>query len=281
MSALTRWRLDLAYDGSSFHGFAEQPGHETVVGALRAQLGRLLRMDPSPVVVGAGRTDAGVHALAQVVHCDLPNPLFNDDRGDDADRLMRSVNKVLAGRVVVRSAAPVDSTFHARFSATWRRYRYLVVEDSSPLEMLARVAWGVEGPIDVAAMNEACSLILGEHDFGSFCKRPAAAPAGVALRRVVTEARWSEIGDPWSLTIAGPRIWRLDIQAGSFCHQMVRSLVGAMVAIGTGKLEIDVFAERLDNPGRQSLPSPAPPSGLALVGVGYGRVAADPSGFVS
>jgi len=280
-AALTRWRLDLAYDGSSFHGFAEQPGQETVVGVLRAQLARMLRLDPAPSIVGAGRTDAGVHALAQVVHVDLPSPLFPDERGDEAARLIRSLNRVLARRVVVARAAPVERTFHARFSATWRRYRYLVVEDAAPLEFLARIAWGVEGPLDLRAMNEACESLLGEHDFGSFCRRPATAAPGVPQRRLVTEAHWREVEDPWVLAPGRPRVLRFDVQANSFCHQMVRSLTSTLVGIGAGTLDPAVLTSRLREPRREGLPSPAPAAGLALVAVGYGRVARDPSGFVS
>jgi tRNA pseudouridine38-40 synthase len=279
-AGLTRWRLDVAYDGSSFRGFAEQRDRDTVVGALRSQLARALRLDMPPEVVGAGRTDAGVHALGQVVHCDLPEPLF-DEPGDDAERLRRRLNGALRGRVVVLAAARAEPGFHARFSASWRAYRYLVVDQRDALGFLAAVAWAVEGPLDVAAMGAAAELVVGEHDFRAFCKRPDRASADEPLRREVLQATWSDRTDTLDLAPAGARLWRFDVVANAFCHQMVRSLVGAMVAIGQGRFELSRFAERLDGVSREGLAAPAPAAGLALVGVGYGRVAGGPAGSVS
>ena len=115
-----RWRLEIAYDGTEFFGFAEQPGQRTVVGELRRVLARTCRLVEPPLVVGAGRTDRGVHAYAQVVHVDLPDPLFPDDRGDPTDRLRRSLNGQLGGAITVRRMILVDPSFHARFSATER-----------------------------------------------------------------------------------------------------------------------------------------------------------------
>jgi tRNA pseudouridine38-40 synthase len=115
-------------------------------------------MVEAPLVVGAGRTDRGVHAYAQVIHVDLPDPLFPDDRGDPADRLRTSLNGQLGGAITVRRMLLVDPTFHARFSATERAYRYLVVlSESAPLTLISRIAWVVRGELDVDAMNEGAS----------------------------------------------------------------------------------------------------------------------------
>src|ERR1700678_685198 len=124
VGATQRWRLDLAYDGQAFNGFAFQPHRDTVVGLLRSTLARTLRLDHEPVIVGAGRTDAGVHAYHQVVHVDLPSAA--KVRSLDADRLRDSLNKQLRGRVQILSIGAVADEFHARFSATWGGIAYLV-----------------------------------------------------------------------------------------------------------------------------------------------------------
>ncbi len=265
--ATRRWRLDLAYDGRAFSGFAYQPRLETVAGALRAVLARTLRLESEPVIVGAGRTDAGVHALHQVVHVDLPAPPRT--RGAlEPDRLVTSLNAQLRGRVHVLAATPVEDTFHARFSATWRAYRYLVCVDGPRLDALDALCWSVPGPLDLATMNAAATATLGSHDFRSFCRRaPRSAPED-PITRLVHEARWRVVADPFDLVAQG-RFVRLDIRAQSFCHTMVRSLVSTMVAIGQGRLAPDTVASRLEVPGRDRLPAPAPPAGLALVAVGY------------
>jgi tRNA pseudouridine38-40 synthase len=285
-AGLARWRLDIAYDGSSFRGFAEQRDRDTVVGALRAELARTLRLASAPEVVGAGRTDAGVHALGQVVQCDLPDPLFGADAdadadGDDAERLRRRLNGALRGRVVVLAASRAEAGFHARFSATSRSYRYLVVEGRDVPDFLSSIAWPVNGPLDVASMSTAAALVVGEHDFRAFCKRPDGLSADEPLLRVVHSAAWAERSDDLDLAPAGARLWRFDVTANAFCHQMVRSLVGAMVAVGRGALPLGEFADRLSDPRREGLPAPAPAAGLALVAVNYGRVARAPGESVS
>ncbi|MDE3064176.1 MAG: tRNA pseudouridine(38-40) synthase TruA [Acidobacteriota bacterium] len=266
----TRWRLDLAYDGRGLRGFAPQRGLDTVVGLLGEALARTLRLPEPPAIVGAGRTDAGVHALGQVVHVDLVVPLFPDDRGPEARRLADSLNAQLAGRVRVLDVTEVPATFHARFSATWRAYRYLVLESAPPaLELTSSWSWAVAGPLDLAAMNRAGASALGEHDFRSFCRRPDGAPPEEPLVRRVLELSWERRPDEWTLAPQGAGALRLWIRASAFCHQMVRSLTSTMVAIGQGRLAEATLAERLAVPRREGLPAPAPAAGLALVAVGY------------
>jgi tRNA pseudouridine38-40 synthase len=270
LSATTRWRLDLAYDGRGLHGFALQRGFDTVVGLLSDALARSLRLSAPPLIVGAGRTDAGVHALGQVVHVDLATPFFADERGPEVERLRASLNSQLAGRVHVRAVTPVAATFHARHSATWRAYRYLVLETPPPaLELTAAWSWAVEGPLDVEAMNRAGNCAVGAHDFRAFCRRPDATSPDAPLVRQVLELSWERRGDEWTLAPEGAAALRLWIRATSFCHQMVRSLTSTMVAIGQGRLEESAIADRLARPRRDGLPSPAPAGGLALVAVGY------------
>lgn len=279
--ATQRWRLDLAYDGHAFHGFAYQPQFSTVVGVLRATLASTLHMDHEPVIVGAGRTDAGVHAFAQVVHVDLPTRLFAKDRGPDSERLMRSLNKQLRGRIRVLAARVVDDTFHARFSATWREYRYLTLEVSPPgLRLTNAWSWSVEGPLDVMAMNGACEAIVGTHDFRAFCRRPTNSSADEPLIRRVLDARWQRLEDHWSLSPTNAPAVRFTIRAESFCHNMVRCLTSTVVSIGQGRLDQNTLKVRLESLNREHLPPPAPAEGLSLIGVGYEEFAGGPSGFV-
>lgn len=273
--------MDLAYDGRGLHGFAEQPDHPTVVGLLRETLTRTLRLSEPPMIVGAGRTDAGVHAFAQVIHVDLPPQLFPDLRGDETERLMRSINMQLAGRVRILKVQRVDDNFHARFSATWRAYRYLVVESEGPaLDLTAHLAWMTPGPIDIDLLNDAAALLVGEHDFRAFCRRAPGTTLADPLRRDVTSAQWRRVPDELGIHPSGAPVLRLDIQANAFCHQMVRSLTATMIAIGQGKVPISVISERFESGNRDGLPSPAPAQGLSLIGVGYSEFAGGPSGFV-
>jgi tRNA pseudouridine38-40 synthase len=269
LGATQRWRLDLAYDGRAFSGFAHQPGKETVVGALRHALATTLRLADEPAVVGAGRTDAGVHALGQVVHVDLP--ARPPTRGPlEPARLVASLNAQLRGRVRVLAARPVPDDFHARFSARWRAYRYLVLEDGPALAWTDALCWSVAGPLDLAAMGEAASDLVGSHDFRAFCRRAPRTAPGDPITRLVHEARWARVADDLRLTPSGTFV-RLDVRAQSFCHNMVRALTSTMVAIGQGRLAPDTIRRRLAAPSRDRLPALAPPGGLALVEVGYGE----------
>ncbi len=276
-----RWRLDLAYDGNGFTGFAFQPEFTTVVGLLRETLASTLHMSEEPLVVGAGRTDTGVHAFAQVVHVDLPVQLFATNRGPDRERLMRSLNKQLRGRIRVIRADPVSDEFHARFSATWREYRYLLLEATPPaLEVNASWSWSVEGPLDLTAMNGACADIIGTHDFRAFCRRPTNSEPGEPLLRHVIGARWERLEDEWGMSPNNAPAVRLTIRATSFCHNMVRCLTSTMVAIGQRRLPQNAVKQRLESLKRDHLPPPAPAGGLSLIGVGFDEFAGGPSGFV-
>jgi len=266
--ATQRWRLDLAYDGRAFSGFAYQPQRDTVAGLLRQTLATTLRLDHEPIVVGAGRTDAGVHAFKQVVHVDLP---AGARLALEGEALVRSLNRQLRGRIQVLRAEPVDHDFHARFSALWREYRYLVLESAPPgLESTEAWSWSVQGPLDLAAMNRVATSIVGTHDFRAFCQRPPRAAKDEPLRRHVLEAYWERLGDAWVVSPRRAPVARLTIRAESFCHNMVRCLVSTMVAIGQGRLPEGEVGARLESFDRHRLPAPAPAAGLALIDVGYG-----------
>jgi len=261
----------VAYDGAAFRGFALQPEIPTVAGALRVALGRTARLPEPPALTCAGRTDAGVHARGQVVHVDLP-PIPFDGVG-----LARALNRQLGPSIVVLSATAVSDQFDARRSATARRYRYLVWNAAAPDPLLAPTTWHVRDPLDLRAMSAAADVLLGTHDFRAFCRRkPGTSPDEPIVRRV-TRAKWSlgsgpEVAD--ATDIAGGRLLRFDIEANSFCHQMVRSVVGSLVEVGRGMGNAATLLERLRSATRHRAADPAPALGLCLVSVRYDEPAA-------
>jgi len=251
---MPRVRLTVAYDGGPFRGFAANPGVRTVMGDLSAAIATVVR---KPVdLTGAGRTDAGVHAWGQVVSADLPDRL---DLGD----LVRRLNKLCAPSIAVRDAEWVDDDFDARFSASYRQYRYDIWNAPTPNPLLAGRAWFVHQPLTLWAMNAACDPLIGEHDFTSFCRRPKVGdvePAPSMVRRVLW-ARWSELDDPAHL--------RFEIRGAAFCHQMVRSIVGTLVDVGLGKASPGDVRGILVARDREAAGQVAPPYGLVLWEVGY------------
>ncbi len=274
-AALQRWRLLLAYDGAAFRGFAAQPEVPTVAGALRLALERTARLREAPVITCAGRTDAGVHARGQVVHVDLPGALPFDGVG-----LARALNRQLAPEVVVRRAEAVGPDFDARRSATARSYRYLIWNAAAPDPLLAPVAWHVRQPLDLVSMRTASDVLLGTHDFRSFCRRPVGSDPARPLVRRVTTARWNIDTGPEAVDAAAggeARLLRFEITAASFCHQMVRSLVGSLVGVGRGQENTAGLMDQLRAVSRHRMPDPAPAHGLCLVSVAYGPAAGGPS----
>ncbi len=290
--ATVRWRLLVAYDGSAFRGFAAQPGVPTVAGALAEALARTTRAPSAPMVTCAGRTDAGVHARGQVVHVDLPATLPSV-RAEGGERpmgpraLVHALNRQLAPAVVVRRAEPAPPGFDARHSATARRYRYLVLNAAVPDPLFAPVAWHVADPLDLRSMAAAADAVIGEHDFRAFCRRAPGTTVAEPITRRVTWARWAEAGSceladaaagGWDGAGAGEgaapgartRLLRFEIEAGSFCHQMVRSLVATLVDAGRGRANAATVMTMLRSGTRAGAPRPAPAHGLCLVAVAYG-----------
>jgi tRNA pseudouridine38-40 synthase len=248
--ATVRLRLDVAYDGSGFHGFAENRGVRTVAGELRAALERVLG---HPVELScAGRTDAGVHARGQVVTFDTRRPV-------EPVRLRDALCGLLGPEVVVRWVREVPGDFDARFSARSRTYRYRVLNTEVPDPFLAATSWWVPAHLDRVALAESCPPLLGEHEFSSFCRRPRGAE--VSLVRRVRSARWSE---------PLPGLLEFEIRATAFCHQMVRSIVGLLVDVGRGRRTPADVTAALAARDRAAVPSVAPPHGLVLWEVDYG-----------
>jgi tRNA pseudouridine38-40 synthase len=270
----------LAYDGSAFRGFAAQPNQQTVAGTLAEALARTTRLDEAPPIVCAGRTDAGVHARGQVVHVDLPAELPKIRRSGTtkqmgADDLVGALNRQIAPRVVVKEAAPAPDGFDARRSATARRYRYLIWNGPVPDPLLAPIAWHVSADLDLKTMAAASDVLVGEHDFAAFCRRPPGTAKEERLVRRVRRAGWTVSAGP-EIDDAGTnerarsgRLLRFDIEADSFCHQMVRSLVAELVEVGKGGPTAADVVAFLKAGDRSGLPAPAPPNGLCLVSVTY------------
>ncbi|MHB1782327.1 MAG: tRNA pseudouridine(38-40) synthase TruA [Acidimicrobiales bacterium] len=254
--------LGLAYDGAGFHGFAAQPGQRTVAGLLVSAFSQLGAGEVS--VTCAGRTDAGVHALAQVVHVDVPSSVVDRRRqgaahGDGLPWLAKALSGLCGPEVAIWRAAVAPEGFDARRSAVARRYRYELATGDRVDPLCRHSAWHVDRPLDIALLRLAADPLVGEHDFSAFCRRPPGHPVG-PITRVVHDARWE---------VTGPASLRFEIEAGSFCHQMVRSIVGALVAVGEGRLRPSDIAALLRRASREGAPSLSPPHGLYLAAVRY------------
>jgi tRNA pseudouridine38-40 synthase len=262
--------LTVAYDGTDFHGFAESNDVATVMGMLRATLEQILQ---TPLrLTAAGRTDAGVHGWGQVVTGRIPATA-------DLERLQRSVNRMCAPSIAIRSAEWVDDDFDARFSATSRAYRYDVWNDRQPNPLLARTSWHVPEPLDLEAMNAAAGHLLGQHDFASFCRRPKVAEGqpDKSLVRILRQAEWHRVGRDVSARSrrdssgdeAQSSVVRFEVAATSFCHQMVRSIVGTLVDVGRGRRTPESLPATHAAFDRSAAGPVAPPNGLVLWHVGY------------
>ena len=252
-----RWRLDLAYDGAGFSGWARQPGLRTVQGELETWVTRVLRLSDRVTLVCAGRTDTGVHARGQVAHVDLPVEVVDDDGALLARRLLR----VLPPDVAVRSVRPAPEGFDARFGAVWRRYVYRLSDGGRPLDPLRRheVAT-VPATLDLDRLNAAAPVLLGLRDFGAFCKRRV----GATTIRTLLELTGTRVPD-------GPTagVLELTVRADAFCHSMVRSLVGALVSVSSGQRDVDWLRAVTAAAGRSSDVQVMPAKGLTLEEVGY------------
>jgi len=258
-----RLRLDLGYDGTGFSGWAIQPGLRTVQGTLQTALGTVLRC-PSPRLTVAGRTDAGVHARGQVAHVDLDPAALSAIQGrmDSPEAaLLRRLAGLLPPDVVVHRARPAPPGFDARFAALHRRYAYRLADDVARVDPLRRTTvvrhrW----PLDVAAMAAAAVRLVGQHDFAAFCKPREGATTTRTLQVL-------EVERPAQGTDAGLVV--LDVQADAFCHSMVRSLTGALLAVGEGRRPVGWPASLLAGRRRDAAAHLAPAHGLTLEHVSY------------
>ncbi|WP_436492368.1 tRNA pseudouridine(38-40) synthase TruA [Actinokineospora sp. HUAS TT18] len=244
---LVRVRLDIAYDGTEFSGWARQPSRRTVCGVLEDTLSLVLRHDVRLTV--AGRTDAGVHATGQVAHADLPADV-------DLSTLVPRLARALPADVRVPAIRVVPSAFDARFGALRRHYVYRICDNQAAADPLLRghvVTW--PRPLDLSALNAASALLVGEHDFVAFCKRRDGATTIRELQRL----EWTRSDGLLSAYVS----------ADAFCHSMVRSLVGALLAVGEGRKPVEWPGSMLTATERPSAITVAPAHGLALIGVDY------------
>ncbi|AXG14149.1 tRNA pseudouridine(38-40) synthase TruA [Intrasporangium calvum] len=256
-----RLRLDLAYEGTAFSGWAAQPGLRTVEGELATAVTTVLRA-PAPVsLTVAGRTDAGVHARGQVVHVDVEPAalaaLPGRSNRTPEEALLRRLGGLLAPDVVVHRVARAPEGFDARFSAQERRYLYRLADADAlrdPLRRHDTVWW--PRPLDAERMDEAARSLVGLRDFAAFCKRRD----GATTVRTLLEYRWVRLGDG---------VLAATVRADAFCHSMVRSLVGAAVAVGEGRRTTSWPAELQQRTQRAADVRVMPAHGLSLEAVTY------------
>ncbi|RWZ64371.1 tRNA pseudouridine(38-40) synthase TruA [Labedella populi] len=265
-ASLTRYRLDIAYDGSRFSGWSRQPGLRTVQGVLEAAIDQSFGgFGTASSLVVAGRTDAGVHAVGQVAHLDLDvdrSRRLGRNRGattDPGSALGRRINGILGpySDVVVSRASLAPAGFDARFGALWRRYEYRVadyVTGRNPLER-AFTAW-VPATLDLDAMREAAAALLGLHDFGAYCK----PREGATTIRTLLDFDWHRDDDG---------VLKARVRADAFCHSMVRSIVGACIAVGGGRMTISEVMRLRDDAARVGRFAVMPARGLTFVEVAY------------
>ena len=251
---MPRYALKIEYDGRPFCGWQRQRELPSVQAAVEAALARL---EPDvPGIVAAGRTDAGVHARAQIAHCDLA-------REWDGFRLMEALNAHLRpAPVAVLAAARVEAEFHARFSAIERRYTYRVVARRAPPALEAGLVWHHRQALDIEAMRAGAAHLLGRHDFTTFRAALCQAPSPVKTLDAL------EIEE---IALDHGAEFRFHLRARSFLHNQVRSIVGTLARVGTGAWEPARVGRALAARDRAACGPVAPPQGLCLTGVGYPR----------
>lgn len=245
--------LTLSYDGARFAGFARQPGQDTVQGRVEAALATVLRRDVA--TTGAGRTDAGVHALGQVMSFDA------DGREPELPGLLRSLNALVGEGIVITGVRGAPAGFSARHSAIGREYRYRIVPGPVPPLFLARYAWWVKGALDLSAMRAAGRGLVGEHDFKSFC-----VSASVEGMRTVRRLDLVEVSPE---AVLGEHSIVVRVVGNAFLHSMVRVIVGSLVEVGTGRRPAGWMADALAACDRTAAGPTAPPHGLTLWHVQY------------
>jgi tRNA pseudouridine38-40 synthase len=252
-SGFRRLRINIAYDGTAFFGWATQPDKRTIQDLVEEAVARISRGDVESVV--AGRTDAGVHATGQVIHIDLPDAVFAD--GLTYRDLRYKLNRILDEDVRIMDISDAPEGFHARFSALRRIYTYKILDNNEVIAPLSRydvAPW--YRPLDVDLMNKASALVLGHHDFAAFCK----FKEGGTTIRTLEKYQWHR--DSEGLLIA-------EVVADAFCYSMVRNLVGAVVCVADGRKDPSWMAELLANKERVSDSLVFPARGLSLTRVEY------------
>ena len=255
-----RYFITLSYDGTRYHGWQIQPNGISVQETLQRCLSTLLRQTIE--VVGAGRTDAGVHAKMMVAHFDVDSPSREGDEGQaglvsslDCPQLVYKLNKILPPDIAVQKVEPVEDDMHARFSATSRTYHYFINLRKSPF--LKAYSWYVYGNLDFQKMNEAARTLLEYKDFTSFSKVNTDTKTNDCN---VTKAVWEELE---------PGEWRFTVTANRFLRNMVRAIVGTLVEVGRGKMTVEQFRKVIEQRNRCSAGESVPGNALFLVDIRY------------
>ena len=246
-SGFLRLRIDLSYDGTNFSGWATQPGRRTIQDLVEQAIGKITQSKIESIV--AGRTDAGVHAVGQVIHVDVPDSI-------SLDEIAYKLNRILDEDIRIMRVSIAPEAFHARFSALRRKYTYKILDKNLPIPPINRydiASW--YRPLDAELMNSASSLVLGHHDFAAFCK----FKEGGTTLRTLEEFHWERQGDLLVATVV----------ADAFCYSMVRNLVGAVVCVADGRKEASWVGELLANKERVSDSLVFPARGLTLTSVEY------------
>ena len=247
-SGFRRLRMELAYDGTNFSGWALQPDRRTVQACIEEALSKIARVNVETIV--AGRTDAGVHATGQVIHVDVPETMGLDDLG-------YKLNRILDEDVRINKIEIAPPAFHARFSALRRYYEYRILDENKVIQPLARLntaSW--YRPLDVDLMNHASALLLGTHDYAAFCKF---REGGTTIRTLETY-QWRRDREGYLVA---------DVVADAFCYSMVRNLVGAIVCVADGRKDPEWISTLLENKERVSDSLVFPARGLTLYRVDY------------
>ena len=247
-SGFRRLRIEIAYDGTNFSGWAVQPDRRTVQACIEEALSKIARISVETIV--AGRTDAGVHATGQVIHVDVPESLVLEDLG-------YKLNRILDEDVRINNIEIAPPAFHARFSALRRYYEYRILDENKVIQPLARLntaSW--YRPLDVDLMNHASALLLGTHDYAAFCKF---REGGTTIRTLETY-QWRRDREGYLVA---------DVVADAFCYSMVRNLVGAIVCVADGRKDPEWISTLLENKERVSDSLVFPARGLTLYKVDY------------
>ncbi|MBQ0050405.1 MAG: tRNA pseudouridine(38-40) synthase TruA [Bacteroidales bacterium] len=264
-----RYFIIFSYDGTNYHGWQKQPNGVSVQEVLEKALSTLLRRPTE--VVGAGRTDAGVHASMMVAHFDHSAPAAEGEAaaGTDASaldcaQLTYKLNKLLPHDVAVKSVSPVADDMHARFSARARTYYYYIRTRKDPY--LRHYSWFVPFTLDFALMNEAAKHLLDYTDFTSFSKVNTDTKTNLCT---ITKALWTHQGGALSPGMEGSDVWRFEITANRFLRNMVRAIVGTLVEVGRGRMSVAEFCRVIEQKNRCSAGESVPGNALFLVKVDY------------
>lgn len=248
--ALKNFKITLEYDGSKFHGWQRQKHDRTIQAEIESVLEHIIGHQIA--VIGSGRTDSGVHALEQVAN-------FRCDTRLAAVDIQKALNSLLPNSIVVIKCRQIDMNFHARYDAKSKTYRYQILNYRVPKAIGRQYAWHIRHPLDKDAMNTAAEVLIGRHNFSAF--EGAGSPRSHSVRHILWTAFIRDYKQPDYLIF--------EIEANGFLRFMVRNIVGTLVKVGCGKMDLESFTDVFRSQDRRQAGATAPPHGLFLVKVSY------------